>query len=33
MLGGTRGADAFMLYVTPRAGGGSDVDLVSNAGK
>ena len=32
VLGGTRGGDAYMLYVTARPGGGSDVDLVSNAG-
>lgn len=32
VLGGTRGADAYIVYVSPRAGGGSDVDLVTNAG-
>lgn len=32
VLGGTRGGEAFIVYVSPRAGGGSDVDLVSNAG-
>ncbi len=32
VLGGTRGDAAYMLYVTPRSGGGSDVDLVANAG-
>ena len=32
ILGGTRGDAAYMIYVTPHAGGGSDVDLVSNAG-
>ena len=33
VLGGTRGNDAFVVYVTPRPGGGSDVDLVTNAGR
>lgn len=32
VLGGTRGGDAFVVYVTPRPGGGTDVDLVTNAG-
>ena len=32
VLGGTRGEDAYVVYVTARKGGGSDVDLVSNAG-
>ncbi|WP_419807231.1 hypothetical protein [Sphingomonas sp.] len=32
VLGGTRGDDAYVVYVTPRAGGGADVDLVTNAG-
>ena len=32
VLGGTRGADAFVVYVTARPGGGSDVDLVTNSG-
>ncbi|HEU0043788.1 hypothetical protein [Sphingomonas sp.] len=32
VLGGSRGGDAYIVYVTPRPGGGSDVDLVSNAG-
>ena len=32
VLGGTRGGDAYIVYVTPRQGGGADVDLVSNAG-
>lgn len=32
VVGGTRGADAFVVYVTPRPGGGSDVDLVTNTG-
>jgi hypothetical protein len=32
VLGGTRGPDAYVLYVTPRASGGTTVDLVSNAG-
>jgi hypothetical protein len=31
-MGGVRGTDAYVVYVTARAGGGSDVDLVSNAG-
>lgn len=31
-LGGTRGEAAYMLYVSPHPGGGSDVDLVTNAG-
>lgn len=29
VLGGTRGTAAFVVYVTPRPGGGSDVDLVT----
>ena len=33
VLGGVRGEDAYVVYVTPRADGGSDVDLVSNAGR
>lgn len=33
VLGGTRGEDAFVVYVTPRPGGGSDVDLVTNAAR
>lgn len=32
VLGGGRGGDAYVVYVSPRSGGGSDVDLVSNAG-
>ena len=32
VLGGTRGEDAFMVYVTPRDGGGVEVDLVANNG-
>lgn len=32
VLGGIRGEDAYVVYVTARKGGGSDVDLVSNAG-
>ena len=32
VLGGTRGGDAFVIWVTPRPGGGSDVDLMTNAG-
>ena len=33
VLGGVRGNDAYVVYVTARAGGGSDVDMVSNAGR
>lgn len=33
VLGGDRGGTAFMVYLRPRAGGGTDVDLVSNAGR
>ncbi|MGU3389923.1 hypothetical protein [Sphingomonas sp. M1A8_2b] len=33
VLGGVRGDDAYVVYVTARAGGGSDVDMVSNAGR
>jgi hypothetical protein len=33
VLGGVRGNDAYVLYVTARKGGGSNVDLVSNAGR
>lgn len=32
VLGGTRGADAFVVWVSPRPGGGMDVDLVTNTG-
>lgn len=32
LLGGTRGDAAFVVYVTARPGGGSDVDLVVNGG-
>jgi hypothetical protein len=32
VLGGTHGDDAYVVYVSARAGGGSEVDLVSNAG-
>ena len=32
VLGGTRGEEAYVVYVSARPGGGSDVDLVSNAG-
>ena len=32
VLGGTHGNAAYVLYVTPHTGGGSDVDLVSNGG-
>ena len=33
VLGGTRGNDAYVVYVTAHKGGGSDVDIVSNAGR
>lgn len=33
VLGGVRGNDAYVVYVTARTGGGSDVDMVSNAGR
>jgi hypothetical protein len=33
VLGGTRGDAAYMLYVSPRDGGGSSVDLVTNQGR
>jgi hypothetical protein len=33
VLGGTRGDDAYVVYVSARAGGGATVDLVSNAGR
>jgi hypothetical protein len=33
VLGGVRGNDAYVVYVTARPGGGSDVDMVSNAGR
>jgi hypothetical protein len=32
VLAGTRGDDAYVVYVTPRSGGGTSVDLVANAG-
>lgn len=32
ILAGTRGDAAYILYIRPRAGGGSDIDLVANAG-
>lgn len=32
-LGGTRGTDAYIVYATPRQGGGTDIDMVSNAGR
>lgn len=32
ILGGTRGDAAYMLYVSPRPGGGSAVDMVTNTG-
>ena len=31
MLAGTRGTDAYVVYASPRAGGGTDIDLVVNA--
>jgi hypothetical protein len=33
VLGGVRGNDAYVVYVTARKGSGSDVDMVSNAGR
>lgn len=33
VLGGTRGDAAFMVYLRPAAHGGTEVDLVSNAGR
>ena len=33
LLGGTRGAAAYLIQVSPRDGGGSDVDLLVNAGR
>ena len=33
VLGGTHGDAAYILYVSPRAGGGSDTDLVTNGGR
>lgn len=32
VLAGTRGTDAYVVYASPRAGGGTEVDLVVNAG-
>lgn len=32
LLAGTRGDAAYAVYVSPRAGGGTSVDLVANAG-
>lgn len=32
VLAGTRGTDAYVVYASPRAGGGTDIDLVVNAG-
>lgn len=32
VLGGSRAGNTYILYVSRRAGGGTDVDLVSNAG-
>ena len=32
VIGGTRGDDAFMVYVTPRDGGGVEVDVIANNG-
>lgn len=33
VLGGTRRSDAYAVYVASRSGGGSTIDLVSNAGR
>ncbi len=33
LLGGTRGVAAYVLYVSPRDGGGTDVDLIANDGR
>lgn len=33
LLAGTKDGAAFTLFVTARAGGGSDVDLIANAGR
>lgn len=30
VLGGTRGATTYIVYLTPRADGGTDVDLIAN---
>lgn len=32
VIGGTRGPAAYIVYVSPRPGGGSDVDFITNAG-
>lgn len=32
VLAGQRGDDAYVVYASPRAGGGTDIDLVVNAG-
>lgn len=32
VLAGTRGRDAYVVFANPRAGGGTEVDLVVNAG-
>lgn len=32
VLAGTRGTDAYVVYASPRAGGGTEIDLVVNAG-
>ena len=33
VLGGTRGTAAYVLYLSPHDGGGTDVDLVTNEGR
>lgn len=33
LLGGTRGTAAYLLYATPRDGGGTDVDLIVDGGR
>lgn len=33
VLGGTKGDAAYVVYVAPRRGGGSSVDLIANAGR
>lgn len=32
-LGGTRGDDAYVIFFSPRAGGGTDVDIIANNGR
>lgn len=32
VLAGTRGREAYVVYASPRAGGGTDIDLLVNAG-